>query len=235
MKNWIIQDPVEFQFARANIQGAWSPIEKGLKTCPDCTQPLQKRIKPLVIEWEPGSDVIGDFLWPEFGSIAVSERSYKAMESRFRGFERGPVEMIQDPKLNCPKRITKRTTPRIWLPYEGMPLYELWVTSWAHLEMQKSTVKYLNKCNTCAQEFYKVSGIERSERSWNSYLGVMYEMRVPREPGQGVFTDETNLKGADIFRVHEFPAWTLCTDRVKDLIVKENFTNVTFFEMGEII
>lgn len=235
MNIWIIRDPVDFHYARANIQGAWSSAPEDIKVCPECTQPLQKRVKPLVIEWESGSDVIGDFLWPEFGSIAVSESSFKAMESRFRGFECGPIEMIQDPKLTRPKRITKRTTPRIWLPYEGTPLFELWVTSWVHLDMQKSTVEYLNKCNTCAQEFYKVSGIERSERFWNSHLGEMYEMRVPRQPGQGVFIDEADLKGADIFRVYEFPAWTLCTDRVKDFIVKENFTNVTFFEMGETI
>ncbi len=235
MKIWIIRDPVDFQFARANIQGTWLPIKNGLKTCLGCTQPLQKRIKPLVIEWESGSNVIGDFLWPEFASIAVSERSFKALESQFEGFKHGPVEMIQDPKLIRPKRITKRTTPRIWLPYEGMPLYELWVTSWVHIDMQKSSVIFEKRCSSCAQEFYMVTGIESSERSWNSYLGKMFEMRVPREPGQGIFIDETNLKGADIFRVHEFPAWTLCTDRVKDFIVKENFTNVTFFEMGEII
>lgn len=235
MKIWIISDPVDFQFARANIQGTWSPMKNGLKICPECTQPLQKRIKPLVIEWESGSDVIGDFLWPEFASIAVSERSFKALESQFEGFERGPIEMIQDPKLTRPKRITKRTTPRIWLPYEDMHLFELLVTSWVHIDMQKSTVKYINKCNTCAQEFYEVTGIEHSKRSWNSYLGEMFEMRVPREPGQGVFIDETNLNGADIFRVHEFPAWPLCTDRVKDFIVKEKFTNIIFFEMGEII
>ena len=233
MKIWIISDPVDFQFARANIQGTWSPMKNEFKICPECTQPLHKRIKPLVIEWESGSDVIGDFLWPEFASIAVSERSFKALESQFQGFERGPVEMIQDPKLIRPKRITKRTTPRIWLPYESIPLHELWVTSWVHIDMHKSSVEYEKKCGTCTQEFYKITGIEHSELSWNSYLGVMYKTRTPREPGQGVFIDNASLKGADIFRVHEFPAWTLCTDRVREFIEKENLTNVTCFEMGE--
>ncbi|HEU4508094.1 MAG TPA: hypothetical protein VFR78_07655 [Pyrinomonadaceae bacterium] len=58
--------------------------------------------------------------------------------------------------------------------------------------------------------------------------------RVPRTNGQGLFVNNAHLNGKDVFRVAEFPAWIMCIDPVKEFIQNRQFTNITFFEMGEV-
>ena len=83
-------------------------------------------------------------------------------------------------------------------------------------------------------EYYEVYGVEREDATWNVKRGELVKKRVPRSLGQGIYVSKGDLKGADIFRVHEFPAWIFCTNRVKGFIEREGFTNVVFFEMGEL-
>lgn len=106
MRVWCFTDPWDGSFAYASHVGTWSEPEKGR---------ARERTQPLVIEWEPGSDVIGDFTWLQFSPeiVVATQRVGRALLQRFRGFELGPVEMIQNPKLRRPQRITRRTKPRV--------------------------------------------------------------------------------------------------------------------------
>ena len=73
LKLWRFSDPDDDRFARASRRGTWDHGH---------------RVSPLVIEWEPDSDVVGDFVWPGLDSdIVVTEKVYKALASRFSGFE----------------------------------------------------------------------------------------------------------------------------------------------------
>jgi hypothetical protein len=94
--------------------------------CPECGRggPYHALVPPLQIEWLPGATEIADFTWNQsgMGSYVVKSEVGEALAARFRGFDLADVEMIQDPKIRRPKRITKRTKPRIWLPYEGPEL-----------------------------------------------------------------------------------------------------------------
>ena len=107
---WRLEDPRDGRFAEAGWRGAWS---EGV-SCPACSGSTQERTQPLIMEWEAGSDRIGDFTCTGVCSgFAVTEQVGTALRRHFEGFELGPVQMTQDGKLKKPKRITKRTKPRV--------------------------------------------------------------------------------------------------------------------------
>ncbi len=211
MKLYHFHNPHDFRYAQAARRGTWFP-DPGPGLCPECTSSRQERIPPLILKWLPGSDLIGDFVWPGFDDeVVVSQRVRDAFENRFRGFEFKPVEMWQEPKLKRPQRITKRTKPRVWLPYEGPPLWDLWVTAYAHLDLEKSGWSIDRVCSTCGRVFYTTPPYE--ER----YLVI----------------DIATWGGEEIFRLHE-SGWVFCTQGVKDFVEEAGFTNVGFLEDGVI-
>jgi len=232
MKIFEILDPFDYTFAQAGLRGTW---EEGSGLCPECkSSPSTKRTQPLVIYWKPGSDILGDFTW--IGTYMVmTEAVMNALLSRFSGFEAGPVEMIQDPKLRPPKRITKRTKPRIWLPYAGPTLYEVWKTSWVSADLARSTIDLVNDCTTCGTKDYRVEGLEKYVPARDLRTGELSPRRIPRVPGAGIFLRSRDLGGASIFGVSQLRGPTLCTEQVKAFIEEQQYTNVTFVEVGDVI
>ncbi len=93
---WRFSDPRDDRFAATGRRDAWvGGAPDGV--CPSCTASRQVRAQPLVMAWEPGSDRIGDFTWPGFGSeVVVTDGALGAL-SRFEGFEPGPLEVVEDP------------------------------------------------------------------------------------------------------------------------------------------
>jgi len=224
MRVWRLADPGDHRFARASRRGSWSPSSG---VCSECGASSQERIQPLVLEWEPGSDRVGDFTWPGFGGdIAITEQVVKALKA-FGGFEPGSVEMVQDPNGSC------RGKPRVRLPYQGPPLYDLWVMQQVHLDLERSSVWLVKECGTCRRRQFTVDGIERWETGWDKERRESVKAHIPRSRGLGLYVAEDVLAGTAIFRTHEFPGWILCTDPVKELVEKEGFTNVSFLEVGE--
>lgn len=224
----MLTDPVDRRFASAARLGAWSA---GVGVCPECRNSSQQRIRPLILEWEPGSDLVGDFTWPGFGSdIAMTDRVLTALRC-FHGFEPGAVEMLQDSALKEPRG--SRAQPRVWLPYHGPPLHDLSVTSRVHVDLQKSSVRLVRDCGTCSRRQYAAEGIESSKTRWDKERRAPVKAHTARKPGCGIYVSDEALEGAAIFRTYEFPAWVLCTDPVKSLIEEAGLTNVAFLEMGE--
>lgn len=204
-------DPRDCSFAQASRLGTWYP-NPGPGICPECTASRQKRVPPLVIEWEPGSDVIGDFTWPGFGDeIVVTQRVREALEGRFRGFEFLPIQMHQDPKLVRPERVTKRTKPRIWLPYQGPPLWDLQAPAWCKLDLEKSHVTVEKVCRTCGTTYHK----------------------FPPGRTRHLVVDPASWGGQHAFRLREVGLLTV-SEEVKQFIETERFTNVGFWPEGEI-
>jgi hypothetical protein len=231
MRLFDLKDPDDFHFAHASRRGTWSTAQP----CKHCGAHGQERIRPLVMEWEPDSDRIADFTWTGSSTDpAVTESVVEALRMRFRGFEPGPVEMVQDPKLVRPTRITKRTKPRVWLPYEEPPLFDLWVVAWVHADLDLSTIKIVKQCNMCRRVVYEVSGIETWRSEWDATERVLRTTHVPRVPGQGFVVRRTDLKGADIFHIYEVPGPIVVTEPVKDFIEEKGFTNVAFAEVGDV-
>jgi hypothetical protein len=231
VKIWKLSDPGDDRYANASRRGAWSP---SVGLCTECGASRQRRVKPLIIEWEPGSDRIGDVTCVGFNSdAAVTDRAVKALD-KCGGFEPSPVEMYQNPKLKRP-RTSLRTKPRVWLPYEGRPMFELWITLHVYLDPKKSSIRLLKVCETCGLRRYEALGIERWETTWDKDRLEGASIHFPRKPGCGIYVNESDLAGSGLFRVHEFPAWIFCTDSVKKIVESEGLTNVSFREMGDTI
>jgi hypothetical protein len=227
MRIWRFADPSDEQYASAGRRGSWTEAT-GTGPCPECSSSRQTRVQPLILVWEPGSDQVGDFTWPGFGSEVVAAEAVVAeLEASFAGFERGPIEMVDDPDL---VRTRKR---RVRLPYEGPALYELWTTAWTSADVDRSTIRLDRRCGTCGTEFWEVDGIERRDSRYDAGSRQLVRTRVAREPDAGIFVRQDELSGADVFRVSQFPGWVLCTDAVRDLIIEHGFTNVDFLELGE--
>ena len=230
MKIWRFPNPWDHAFAIGERRGSWTTSAGGV--CRECGDARQGRAQPLILEWQPGSSVVGDFTWPGFDDdVVVTERLFNELRARFGGFESGPMRMVQDPKL---KR-TPRAEPRVWLPYEGPPLVELWVTAWAHMDPERSSVEFERRCGTCGREFWDLYGVERWDSDWDAERMELVDSHSDRLPSAGVFVPEAELEGADIFRVHEFSGWMFCTDAVREFVLSRGFTNVSFLEMGDTV
>jgi hypothetical protein len=172
---------------------------------------------------------VGDFVWSGFDDETIArDEILTAFRAHFSGFELGPVEMIEDPEMPLPER----RKPRVRLPYEGPPLSELWVTSSARLDRGRSSVELERKCRTCSTEYWEVYGVEHWESHYDPDGNSLIRSKTERHPGAGIFVDESQLAGADLFRLREFPSWIFCTDSVREFVEKQSYSNVAFLEMG---
>lgn len=225
MTIWRFTSPKDERYAAAGRRGAWTDADTG--TCPECSASRQTRAKPLILVWEPGSVLVGDFVWVGFGSeVVAADRVFAALEPSFAGFERGPIEMIDEPDL------ARGGQPRVGLPYEGPALYELWTTAWVSADVERSTIRLERLCGTCGTEFWEVDGVERWDSTFDPEKRKVVRTRIGRDPQSGLCVPRVELGGADVFRIAQFPGWVFCTDAVRDLVRERHFTNVDFLEMG---
>lgn len=214
MRVFRFQNPLDTRFAQAGRLGTWYP-EPASKVCPECGASRQRRVPPLVIEWLPGSDVIGDFAWPG-GEVVVRQRVREVFEKSFYGFGLRAVEVRESINVEP-------------------PMYELWATTQVPADSERSAI-YLSKvCSTCGIEFYEVAGTEVRKRQWDTTKKQLVEVHTPLEEGKGIYVRREDLQGADSFHLREFPQWIFCTEPVKALVEAEQFTNVSFLEMGVVV
>jgi len=198
------------RYARATRLGTWFPDDAEL--CQECGASNSSRVRPLVIEWEPGSDVIGDFTWPGLlDDIIVSQGVRESLEGRFSGFEFGPVIMNQDPKSQKSSTAKGREKPRVRLPYKGPALWDLWVTSWCHFDVFASGMVMEKECQTCHRKFFK-----------------------PPDNEEILIIDPRTWNGTHIFKTYEYPACVFCVEEVKLEIEKNRFTNISLSRHGHI-
>lgn len=226
-----LTEPPDHGYAQAGRRGTW--IQVGPPgACPECGSPRSKRAQPLVMEWEPGSDVVGDFTLPGFDSeVVVNEAVGRALQERFTGFELGAVDMV-----DTTRRVTgSREARRVRLPYEGPKLFEIWVTRWVHLDSSASTARLLSTCRICGTAQYELTGAERWETSWDPKQRQLLRAHTPRVPGKGLYVRDRELEQDSIFRIHEFPSWVFCTADVREFVLGNGFNNVAFIEMGSLL
>ena len=156
----------------------------------------------------------------------MADHAFRALEARFTGFERGPVEMVEERDVHVPE-------PRVGLPYKGPALHELWTTTRASADLDRSTIRLQRSCDTCGTEFWEVHGAEHRDSAFDPERRKLVRSKVGRDQQSGIYVRRDELDGADIFRVAQFPAWVFCSDAVRDFIRERRFTNVEFLEMGE--
>ncbi|MEZ4711501.1 MAG: hypothetical protein R3A44_30185 [Caldilineaceae bacterium] len=229
MKIWRIINPRDYQFAQASLRNVWSSADEHV-LCPNCNSSGQKRIPPLIIEWQEGSDVIGDFTWTELSQHAIAtSRVFEQLQKKFGNFIAGPVEMVE--KHQKSKLQSKQ--PGVLLPYRGPQLFEIWISDFVSIDMIRSNVVLKQQCDTCGRITYQIEGVELHKHQWNKDLKRLEDVHESRQQGKGLYIEEHLLLRKDIFRIHEFPDWLLCTNAVKDFIDSERYSNVGFLEYGE--
>jgi hypothetical protein len=187
-----------------------------------------KRIAPMIIEWAPGSSVVGDFSLSGFDSdVAVTEPVLRALEP-FGGVRAGPVEMTE--RTDLTPGAASRT--RVRLPYRGPTLHELWIDCTVPLDLERSTVRGGPPCGSCGKYKWEPVGVERIDSRWDPTLRRLRSDRVQREPGKGLFVRSVDLAHCGIFRIR-LPGGVIVTDEVRNTILQHRFTNVDFLESGE--
>ena len=232
MKLWRLADPRDFRFAEVGGRGTWVATEETEEgVCPSCGASRQQRVQPLVIEWLRGPAELGDFTWAGRSPVVV-DRAFAELSESFSGFESGPVAAVNERKRFSVKQQRDRG---LSLPELDPPLHELWVTTRVHLDAQRSTVDHENHCEVCGCDRWRVHGVERWDSQYDREKKKLVRVRTERVPNSGIYLHETDLGGADIFRVVETPVSVFCTDRVRAMIEREKFSNVSFLEMGEIL
>lgn len=232
MKIWRLANPHDDAYARCILRGAWALQHDGGGICSECGTSAYRRVPPLILEWEPGSNVIGDFNWPDAGqSVAVTRHAFDLLSEHFRGFSAGPVQMTEEPQL--PAETDKYAGLRVRLPYDGPELYELWIDAVVGVDRQRSSIKQKLNCKVCGSTIYSVEGVEEKKSRWNRTTMKLEPVEHPREPGKGLYIQQKKLLEREIFRTQEFPSWILCTDSVRELMVARRFSNISFLEYGE--
>jgi len=228
---WTLHKIVESPFAEC-LHG--SPREVLTKPCANCFEGATFKISyPIVIEWIPGSDILGDFTWPGEGRAVVKFSVYNAVQSRFPMVRFDSVQMMQDPKLRIPKN-KRRAKPRIWLPYEGPELIELIPTYRAPVH-PSTTWEFSSLCETCGKSSKMLAGAESKMQRWDQKRQVLVPNWKAREPGKGLFISRSAIAGYPIFWAEEFSTPIFCTDEFKHFIEDRGFTNIDFLEWGEIV
>jgi hypothetical protein len=214
MKLWSFSHPHEYDYARAvRVGGTWQAGE------------YKERRQCLVIEWLPGSDALGDFIWPGFHSdIVITDRVGAALRAAgIPGFELRPVTIRRN-------RWSDRVDEALGAKSgSGVPaLWDFWITQWVHLDTSLSTI---SRCEMDGTSIVEILGAE----DWEAGSGIAATSakiaKRPRVEGCGAFV--RNVQG--VFRIEELPALIFCADDVKCFLESHGFTNVDFLEVGDII
>jgi hypothetical protein len=193
--------PDDYWFARYSRRGTWTPSPSP-GVCPECGMTRQRRVPPLILEWEAGSDIIGDFSWGAFNSEIVAKRTVgEVLAAACSGIRLEPVKMIEDAGDRSRAPSSRQTAKRVSLPYTGAELCELWIDVWMSLDEEASRVEMERECSTCGFRFYR-----------------------PKKEGLVL----AQVPDRDFFRLEQFPSWVFCTDRAKDLVAAKQWSNIAF-------
>lgn len=163
-------------------------------------------------DWCSGGDKIGDFV--PCGAINVCKTAvFETLIENFKELKN--VELRYN---KTEKELNAKNIKRLkWLPKETIPLTAFF-----------SPISF-----DCLPQ----STIVTNERGMIKFIGVA-ELRgnlvIPREQGKGLFFSSDVIGDFDFFTLTN-SGFLLCTERVKEFCENNNYENVAFLEMGEII
>ena len=195
-------------YAHAFMRGTYEQLPR----CPKCKLAARKRVAPLIIEWDYGSNVVGDFTWPAtLEEIVVSDIVKTCLVSEsFTGVRFEPVEMVQKRGLEKPRKESKART-RVWLPYEGPPLWNLVVTSWCDMDLPHSSRSLVTECDGC-----------------NRTRMIVHDSTA------ALVVKPESWEGKDFFFIREMGKLAFVSKRVRQAIEGEKFTNIQLKDRGYI-
>jgi hypothetical protein len=181
MNVYLLDDPATPDvFARFSALGTWSDGQI-CKRCGTCTSRL---VAPLRIEWDPGSDRLGDFSWGGYACVVPEAVKTLLIAD---GFE---CEFSRAEVLKPVQRTKKK---RISFPYDGPPLFWLTPTKKLHADEPRSRIMFESDCVECGQKRYtfKRSDIFIAREQW----GGEKIFRIQQfEPSDATFITELGLE-----------------------------------------
>ncbi len=144
-------------FAHYSIVGTWTYLRD---PCKKCNYYWQRIVAPLLIQWEPSTEVIGDFSWDgPFGTkFVVTERVVDKMN--LMGFDC----LFSEVQYVRPDR--KRNV--VPFPYAGPRLRWCQPTAMVSLDMERSVVAVVSHCLECGDVRYtfRDNGIVIRKQEW---------------------------------------------------------------------
>lgn len=156
MRIYLLDDPsTPAAFARFAVVGTWT----GGHICNCCGESTARLVEPIEIEWDDGTDHIGDFSWGGYQCV-VQERVRDFLRSH--GFEVG----FGDVRVVRPTERAKR--PRVPFPYHGPRLSWIVPAVKLFVDEQRSGIRVLSDCEVCGERRYsfKREGLVLGSAAW---------------------------------------------------------------------
>jgi hypothetical protein len=157
MKFYLLEDPNKYiEYARFSQRGTWSDG----KLCKKCGISSSTLVDPLKIEWDPGSNQVGDFSWCGY-TVVIQEKVKKYLLSTCQNCDFGEVVVLPPPKQGNKKIVD--------FPYNGPNLYWLKANSYIDLDIVKSETPLLIDCIFCGQKKYRFrrNNLIVNKNSWS--------------------------------------------------------------------
>ena len=155
MKFGLIEQPSETMFASFLHVGTWREGQ----ICEVCGRDTSEMIEPLLVEWEAGSEQVGDFSWCSYTCV-VTERVRKFAEAQGWNCD------FLDVKIVPPKRKNRRRVG-LW-PYNGPRLFWMVAKTQLSLNESESKLRGTKECRACKKPnfVFKKKNLRLDEQSW---------------------------------------------------------------------
>lgn len=134
--------------------------------CKECLMPIIGKpyfVEPYQIEWQVGSDLIGDFSWVRCDyNILIREKVKNFLQERVFECGFGKTEIVP------PERKRKKVR-RVEYPYEGENLYLLLAKKSLNLDIKKTGLKVKLDCKVCGNlmHTFQRDGIVIPKNEWS--------------------------------------------------------------------
>lgn len=178
MKIYLLVDhPRHYQFAYFGHLGTWVDDDEDCEQCELSTSLLTE---PILVEWEPGNDVIGDIAWCSYTFIVVSRvRDFLVARNFECGFGRTEVVPPEKPRK-------RGIVP--W-PYTGPEFHWVRDQVYVPLNQDASGVTLEEKCDVCGRKDYtfRMDGIVIDRSAWDGQK--MFEIEQFKPSGATFITE----------------------------------------------
>jgi hypothetical protein len=194
--------------------------------CPVCgVGAFRDRVFPAKLQYEPGRH--GDFMSGP-GPIKLATRPIaEELRDTFEGLEIKQVLMRKGTRQPEMQGIPGTAI------YEGPELVEIWIKHSLSIVETKHTFP-TQTCPACTRtRISNWSGVAHGPLADLEDGRSVMKLPEPRQPGKGVFIKESQMQGEDFIRFGRF--LPLCTQRVKEFIEARGWTNIEFFEYGDVV
>jgi hypothetical protein len=157
MNVYLLDDPATpAEFARFSHVGTWAND----RVCEACGEPTSRLIEPLQIEWDEGTDRVGDFSWGGYHCVVIDAvQSFLKSNAFEADFGRVQVMPATLPAVR----------PRVSFPYLGPHVSWLNPTARLELDEDRSRVQLVSDCSVCGQKRYtfRREGLVVPRNAWS--------------------------------------------------------------------